>query len=153
MNIRPATAGDQAVLFEVHRSVFRAHIEKLWGWDEGWQRENFYAEFASSATSVIDVDGCIGGYIQIKDEHDRIYVQNIAISEELQGRGIGTQLLKGLQSNAAARKVPLQLGVFRTNTTAQRLYERLGFHQVGETHTHVEMSWAALQDADEASEL
>lgn len=152
MNMRPATAGDQPVLFEVHRSVFRAHIEALWGWDEVWQRENFAAEFASAATSILEEDGRIAGYIQTVDKHDRIYVQNIAISEEYQGKGIGTRLLKGLQSNAAARKVPLQLGVFRTNAPAQRLYERLGFQHVGETPTHVEMSWAASKRADEGGQ-
>jgi len=153
MNIRPATTGDLAVLFEVHRSVFRSHIEKLWGWDEDWQGENFASEFTAAATSVIEDDGHIAGYIQILDEDARIYVQNIAISEVFQGKGIGTQLLKGLQSDAAARKVPLQLGVFRTNTPAQRLYERLGFHKVGETHTHIEMSWAAPNLANEGGEL
>lgn len=149
MNMRPATAGDQPVLFEVHRSVFRSHIEKLWGWDEVWQRENFASEFASATTSVIEEDGRIAGYIQVMEKHDRIYVQNVAISEAFQGKGIGTQLLEGLQSNAAARKVPLQLSVFRTNTPAQRLYERLGFRPVGETQTHVEMSWAAARRPDE----
>lgn len=139
-------------MFEVHRSVFRSHIEQLWGWNEVWQRENFASEFASAATSILEEDGRIAGYIQIRDERDRIYVQNIAISEEFQGRGIGTRLLKGLQSNAAIRKVPLQLSVSRTNTPAQRLYERLGFQHVGETHTPDEMSWTASNRADEGGQ-
>lgn len=143
MNVRPATDSDQAALFDVHRAAFQGHIEKIWGWDESWQLSNFAAEFARAATSVIETNGQIIGYVQILDEDDRIYVQNIAILRESQGNGIGTQILKELQLAAAARKVPLQLSVFRTNTMAQRLYERLGFRRTGETRTHIKMSWVA----------
>jgi ribosomal protein S18 acetylase RimI-like enzyme len=79
--------------------------------------------------------------VQILEKEDRIHVQNIAISPEYQGKGIGSQILKNLQLKAATRKVPLQLGAFRTNTLAQKIYERLGFRQTGATDTHIEMSW------------
>ncbi|WWL46146.1 N-acetyltransferase [Pseudomonas parakoreensis] len=74
-------------------------------------------------------------------QEDRIHVQNIAISQAYQGKGIGSRILRNLQLQAAARKVPLQLGAFRTNTLAQKLYERLGFRRTGATDTHIEMSW------------
>ena len=143
MTLRPATDTDQTALFNLHRTVFQTHIEKIWGWDECWQRANFAAELASTTTSVIEEDGRMAGYLQILDEADRIYVQNIAISPEFQGKGIGSRILKGLQRQAAARQVPLQLGTFRTNTLAQKLYARLGFRQTGATDTHIEMSWTA----------
>ncbi|CAK9890016.1 MULTISPECIES: GNAT family N-acetyltransferase [Pseudomonas] len=143
MKVRPATDSDRAALFDLHRAAFHALIEETWGWDEGWQRSNFAAEFARTTTSVLEADGQIVGYLQVLDEEDRIYVQNIAIAAAFQGEGIGTHLLEELKLNAARRKVPLQLGVLRTNTSAQRLYERLGFRWTGETSTHIEMSWAA----------
>jgi ribosomal protein S18 acetylase RimI-like enzyme len=141
MTLRPATDSDQPALFDLHRAVFREHIEKIWGWDESWQRANFAVEFACAATSVIEQDGRIVGYVQILDKEDRIHVQNIAISPEYQGKGSGSRILKNLQLQAAARQVPLQLGAFRTNTLAQKLYERLGFRRTGATDTHIEMSW------------
>jgi ribosomal protein S18 acetylase RimI-like enzyme len=143
MNLRPAKTEDLALLFAIHRSVFRSHIEKLWGWDEDWQCENFLSECTTVATTVIEVDEQIAGYIQVLDRERQIYVQNIAIGPAFQNTGIGTMLLKDLQSRATARKVPIHLGVFRTNTPAQRLYKRLGFCNVGETRTHIELSWIA----------
>ncbi|MFJ2360635.1 GNAT family N-acetyltransferase [Pseudomonas fluorescens] len=143
MTVRPATDSDLTALFDLHRAVFREHIEKIWGWDESWQRANFAAEFACTATSVFEQGGRIIGYVQILDKEDRIHVQNIAISHEYQGKGIGSRILKKLQLQAAARQVPLQLGAFRTNTLAQKLYERLGFRRTGATDTHIEMSWTA----------
>lgn len=143
MTVRPATDSDLTALFDLHRAVFREHIEKIWGWDESWQRANFAAEFACTATSVFEHGGRIIGYVQILDKEDRIHVQNIAISHEYQGKGVGSRILKKLQLQAAARQVPLQLGAFRTNTLAQKLYERLGFRRTGATDTHIEMSWTA----------
>jgi ribosomal protein S18 acetylase RimI-like enzyme len=143
MNLRPATDTDRSALFNLHRAVFHDHIEKIWGWDERWRRDNFAAEFACATTSVIAVDGQTVGYIQVLDKEDRIHVQNIAVARAFQGKGIGSRLLKELQLKAAARHVPLQLGVFRTNTLALKLYERLGFCQTGETATHIEMCWSA----------
>lgn len=143
MTARPATDSDLTALFDLHRAVFREHIEKIWGWDESWQRANFAVEFACTATSVFEQGGRIIGYVQILEKEDRIHVKNIAISHEYQGKGIGSRILKKLQLQAAARQVPLQLGAFRTNTLAQKLYERLGFRRTGATDTHIEMSWTA----------
>lgn len=148
MNVRLAIASEQPALFELHRSAFRWHIESLWGWDEAWQRENFAIEFAATTTFILEKDGRIAGYIQLMDEDKRIYVQNIALAEDFQGKGLGTWLLKGLQLDAASRKALLQLSVFRTNARAQRFYERLGFLCVGETQTHIEMCWVASQRAE-----
>ena len=145
MNLRSIKADEFSILFEIHRCVFHSHIEKIWGWDERWQRENFAAECAAAATSVIEVDGRIAGYIQLRESESEIYVQNIAISPAFQGKGIGSQLLGNLQSKAQARMVPVCLGVFQTNRLAQNLYERLGFRVVGETRTHVEMRWEPSQ--------
>mgnify|MGYP006267770781 CR=1 FL=1 len=141
MNLRPSKINDLALLFDIHQSVFRSHIEKLWGWDEDWQRENFASECATSETSVIEVDGHIAGYIQLLEQESLIYIQNIAISPTFQGKGIGTLLLKNLQSSAAVKKITICLGVFQTNRSAQRLYEQLGFHTIGKTDTHINMSW------------
>lgn len=132
---------DEADLFEIHRAVFRSHIEQIWGWNEDWQRNNFATERASSTTSVIRIDARIVGYLQCRDEGNRIYVRNIALLPEFQGQGIGTALVKELQAMAAARDVPLELGVFRTNAPARRFYERLGFERTRDTETHTEMSW------------
>lgn len=141
MNLRPAKTEDLALLFAIHRSVFRQHIEKLWGWDESWQYQNFRSECAAAITSVIEIDDQIAGYVQVVDRGSQIYVQNIAIASAFQSKGLGTILLKDLQLRATTRQVPLHLGVFKSNMPAHRLYQRLGFRDVGETRTHIEMSW------------
>jgi len=141
MKLRPANTDDFAPMFDIHRSVFRSHIDELWGWDEDLQHENFASECTAAQTSVVEINGGVAGYIQTLEREDEIYVQNIAISASAQGKGIGTMLLKSLQARAEALEIPIRLEVFRSNKLAQRLYERLGFDSVGETKTHIEMFW------------
>ena len=141
LKIRPANTDDLVQMFAIHQSVFRSHIDELWGWDEDWQRGNFASECAAAETSVIEINGDIAGYIQTVEREDEIYLQNIAISANAQGKGIGTMLLKSLQSRAESLNAPLRLEVFRNNKSAQKFYERLGFINVGETRTHIQLSW------------
>lgn len=144
MDLRPAADCEGADLFEIHREVFRSHIEQIWGWNEEWQKANFAKELASSTTTVIWINYLIVGYLQVRDEGKRIYIQNIALLPDFQSKGIGTRLIKELQAAAAVRGVPVELGVFRTNESARRFYERLGFERTCTTETHTEMSWRTI---------
>ena len=54
---------------------------------------------------------------------------DIALLPRYCNRGIGTRLLRELQSEAAAAGKPLRIHVERVNP-ALRLYERLGFRQI-----------------------
>jgi ribosomal protein S18 acetylase RimI-like enzyme len=125
----------------LHEEVFRPHIEQIWGWDEEWQRINFASEFESTVTSVIEIDGRVGGYIQVRDEKHRLYLQNIALIPDFQSKGIGGELVAELQARARVRGIPLELAVFRTNISAQRFYARCGFRTAAESEAFVEMSW------------
>jgi len=143
MDVRRATLEDGPDLFELHRIAFKEHIERTWGWDEKWQRANFVRECASSITSVVRLNGRTVGYLQVQHDPHCIHLQNIALHPEVQNKGMGTTLLNDLKAAAAAREVPLELAVFRTNESAQRFYERHGFVRTSESKTHIEMSWRA----------
>ena len=142
-DLRTAAPEDLASLFELHRMVFRSHIEKIWGWSEEWQRTNFNRLFESSVTEVVEVAGCTVGYMQTEREAQRLYLRNIALHPGVQGLGIGTFLIRQLQQESKERGVPLELVLFRTNPRAREFYERLGFKQIGQTDAFIEMSWHA----------
>jgi ribosomal protein S18 acetylase RimI-like enzyme len=145
VDIRPATPRDVESLFELHRTVFRHHIEEMWGWDEAWQYSRFRQEFESSKTTVVELVGQMIGYVQTDADPNRLYLRNIALHPNVQGQGIGTFLVKRLQRTAAERGVPVYLSVFRTNRQAQEFYERLGFLTTSRTDELTEMSWNAGQ--------
>ncbi len=141
MDIRAATPADLDTLFDLHCTVFRHHIQEIWGWDEAWQRSRFEEECDASTVSVVQIDGRTVGYTQVASGDDRVYLQNIALHPDAQGRGIGTRLLEDIQRAAMQQEATLDLGVFRTNPRAVKFYERLGFRKTGQTDTHIKMSW------------
>ncbi len=57
-------------------------------------------------------------------------------------RGIGSRLVRALQSEAAAAGKPLSIHVERFNP-ALRLYERLGFRQLEDKGVYLFMEWLA----------
>jgi ribosomal protein S18 acetylase RimI-like enzyme len=67
---------------------------------------------------------------------------DIALLPEYCNRGIGTTLLRGLQSEAAAAGKPLRIHVERFSP-ALRLYERLGFRQIDDRGVYLFMEWKA----------
>ena len=58
-----------------------------------------------------------------------------------QGAGIGTMVIEKLLSDAKACHRTVELGVFKSNHSAIKLYVRLGFKQISETPTHILMKF------------
>jgi ribosomal protein S18 acetylase RimI-like enzyme len=54
--------------------------------------------------------------------------------------GIGTRLIRELQTEAKRQKKPLRLQVIRFSRSVS-LFERLGFQRISETGTHFQMEW------------
>jgi len=65
------------------------------------------------------------------------YIASIAVVEEFRGRGIGTRLLAHAEAHFAASASHIFLCVSSFNPGARRLYERLGYVEVGELKDYV----------------
>lgn len=141
MRLTPASITDQDALFVLHEQLFRHHIERIWGWDDAWQRTNFLKEWEESITELIHHDGENAGYLQIRPEPDHHYLLGISIHPDFQGRGLGTAVMETLQQRAALQQFPLRLSVFRTNPRVIAFYQRLGFRTEAETETGCRMVW------------
>ena len=70
----------------------------------------------------------------VEDETDasEFYLDTLAVLSEYRGRGIASLLLKGAIGRAAACGKPAGLLVDKDNNRARKLYERVGFRQIGE---------------------
>ena len=86
------------------------------------------------------MDGQPAGRLYVARGSDEIRIVDIALLPESCNRGIGTTLLRGLQSEAAAAGKPLRIHVERFNP-ALRLYERLGFRQIDDRGVYLFMEW------------
>ena len=137
--LRRATDSDKPFLYSLHRATMRDVIEKTWGWDEAWQRYDFEKRFGQYAVSIIEADGRDAGWLWLEWLPELIYVADFQVLPELQGRGIGTSVLRGLIGQAATRNVPVELVVLHVNPRARLLYERLGFGVTEERSPFIRM--------------
>jgi ribosomal protein S18 acetylase RimI-like enzyme len=143
-HLRPATHDDHDFLYRLHEAAMGDLIAQVWGWDDAWQERFFDEHFDPSGSRIVVVDDADVGVVAVEWRDDAAFIGNVEILPDYQGRGLGAAILRDVIAAAAARGLPVTLGVLKMNP-ARRLYERLGFTITGETETHCQMR-AALPE-------
>jgi ribosomal protein S18 acetylase RimI-like enzyme len=118
-------------------------------WREGygkWTAEHVRGGVANSTTSVIEIDDERVGRLRVARTTDYIELCGLQLLPHVQRRGIGTAIIEDLKARAAAAGIAFDLGVEKDNPGAHRLYERLGFVQVGETEQEYKLRWCPQPD-------
>ncbi|HEV2128036.1 MAG TPA: GNAT family N-acetyltransferase [Thermomicrobiales bacterium] len=142
--LEPAMPGDFDILFDIHRRAMGLYVEAIWGWDDGDQRRRFRGALKPGVQAVV-VDGAIVGMLDVRRGDDEVFIGNIELAPEMQGRGIGSAIIRSVLAEAQGHGVPVRLHVFKINSRARRLYDSLGFSVVGETELHYEMLWRTAE--------
>ncbi len=100
-----------------------------------WSREDFLREMTVNACArylVAETEGKVIGFAGAWIVLDEAHITNIAVLEGWRGKGAGRKLTEGLLQYAANLGVVYTtLEVRRSNETAKRLYQSLGFEYVG----------------------
>lgn len=104
------------------------------------QSGQFFISYPQARNSIILWNGDPIGRILIDRGEREFTLVDIALLPAHRNRGIGTSLLKDLIAEATDAGKPIQLHVVSSNS-AKRLYERLGFCQVGGEAAYLEMRW------------
>jgi ribosomal-protein-alanine N-acetyltransferase len=77
-------------------------------------------------------DGLAVAYCAVWVILDELHINNVAVSNGARRQGVATELVSFVLGNAAREgAVSAMLEVRRTNVAARRLYESVGFRQVG----------------------
>ncbi len=150
LRLRPATPRDRPFLLNLFATT-RADELSLMNWDEN-QKQTFIAmQFeAQSQHHVMNYPHAENRIILWNDEPvgrlllDRgeleLTLVDIALLPAHRNTGIGTGLIQEIVKEAVAAAKPIRLHVFSASA-AKRLYERLGFSQIGEDAAYLEMIW------------
>lgn len=77
---------------------------------------------------VYEEDGKVLGFIQVEEHYEILDLINIAVSENVHGKGIGSKLIQYAIEKSKADKMMLE--VRESNTSAIRLYEKNGFKEI-----------------------
>jgi [ribosomal protein S18]-alanine N-acetyltransferase len=109
--------------------------------EESWSAAAYWNELAETGSRhyvVALLDSAVVGYAGLAAFGDEAHVLTIGVTGAVQGRGIGTLLLRDLLAAAGPRTVFLDVRV--DNAVAQRLYERHGFVAVGRRRKYYQPS-------------
>ena len=135
--LRFATPDDHDLIYGLKVESVRPYVEKIWGWDEDYQRKDFDGDFSRMEQfNVIEVDGRFVGFVQYYFEYPYFEVVEIHLLPEFRGKGIGSEILRYLQKVCIAHDRKIRIGCFKENHRAKYLYQKLGFMQTEETDTH-----------------
>ncbi|MFG1620926.1 GNAT family N-acetyltransferase [Kribbella sp. NPDC049227] len=124
--VRPAVVEDIEVIAELRAEVMRPDLERLGRYDEHRVRQRFRDSFSKQHTSVIMVDGELAGCITLRPAEGRLWLEHFYLAPRLQGRGLGSAVLRAALDEADAQGVTVALNVLQ-GSDARRLYERHGF--------------------------
>jgi ribosomal-protein-alanine N-acetyltransferase len=122
--VRHATGSDVKAVAAIERSAFA----------DPWPEEAFEAQLERRVAwfAVAEVDREVAGYLVAFMVADEAEIANIAVREDLRGRGIGAALLDASLNEARVRGVSsVFLEVRESNATARRLYASRGFRKAG----------------------
>jgi ribosomal protein S18 acetylase RimI-like enzyme/2'-5' RNA ligase len=129
---RRATHDDFDTLFAINEAALRTYVEATFGpWDDTFQREQF-ARSDTGAHELFLHDETPIGFWLVSESATDVFLERLSLLPEYQGRGIGSELIRELQSRARQLRLPLRLRVFPVNP-ARHLYARLGFLVIGTT--------------------
>ncbi|MFG2799341.1 GNAT family N-acetyltransferase [Streptomyces pseudovenezuelae] len=124
--LRPATQADVEVIAELRAVVMRPDLERLGRFDEHRVRQRFRDAFVERHLSIIVAEGRLAGCVALRPAADGLWLEHFFIDPGLQGRGLGSAVLRGLLARTDADGARVRLNVLQ-GSAARRLYERHGF--------------------------
>jgi ribosomal protein S18 acetylase RimI-like enzyme len=124
--LRSAEPADVEVIAELRATVMRPDLERLGRFDQHRVRQRLRDSFSPQHTSVIVADGGFAGCVTVRPAEDGQWLEHFYLAPSLQGRGLGSAVLRTLLKQIDADGVLVRLNVLQ-GSAAQRLYERHGF--------------------------
>lgn len=147
-DVRP---DDEAAFFQLFAAV-RAEELRMEGWDPEVrnqtlrlqfeaQRRGYRQQYPSAQVRLILRAGAPVGWVTVDRSQASVHCVDIAVIAAERSKGVGTQVIRALQEEAAEAGRSVVLRVLRTNARALGLYVKLGFRGVGDTDLHTLMEW------------
>lgn len=142
--LRPARSDDFRFAWSLYEELMKPLTVALLGrWNESGQKQVIEWAVAQQGTLVIVRDELDVGWMQVIESPDNLYLGQLYVAPSLQNRGIGTAILRGLTDKARRGSKTLSLEVLKNNRS-RLLYERLGFHVIGESKYKLKMQWQEI---------
>lgn len=129
--LRAAEARDALDLTDCARAAYALYLPRM-------DREpapvlaDYQALIAADEVEVLVFEGRTAGFIVARPVADSLFIENLAVRPELQGRGLGRYLMQQAETRARTLgKILLRLYTNAVMTENMPFYESLGFQLEG----------------------
>ncbi len=152
VTLRPTRPDDESFLYDLYCST-RSEDLTAGDWDSPQQQmllkmqfigqqHSYRAQYPRADHDIILLDGLAIGRVMVERGDHEIRGVDIALLPAYRSAGVGGVIIQDLLDEARRAGKPFRIQVVRTNR-ARRLYDRLGFREIGDTGTHYVMEWTA----------
>ena len=142
---RQATDEDFEFTFKIKTSSTKKIVEKIWGWDDDIQLDYHTNQFNSNKIKIIIEGTQEVGYISTSITGNILFIENILVDPDFQGRNIGTRVLLDTIETAFEYNKIIELQVLKINKRAIKLYECLNFQTFEQTELHYKMRYKEME--------
>jgi ribosomal protein S18 acetylase RimI-like enzyme len=106
------------------------------------QEASYSTSFPLAETFIIEFYSIPVGKIILNNTHESLHIVDIALINNMRGKGFGSAILRALKQVAAQDFQPLRLTVDQQNSQAKKLYLKLGFTLFESSSTHDILLWS-----------
>ena len=146
--LRPARSDDFRFAWSLYEELMKQlTIELLGRWNEPGQKQVVELAVTHPGTSIVVKDELDAGWLHVVESPNAIYLGQLYLAPSFQNRGIGTAILRELTDRARRGSKTLTLDVMKNNRS-RMLYERLGFHVIGQSEYKLKMQWQETSPSD-----
>jgi N-acetylglutamate synthase-like GNAT family acetyltransferase len=129
--LRRADAGDIGPIRDLVTAAYEHYVARI-GRKPMTMRTDFSIALREHEVWVIEASGRVVGVLELVPHDDHLWLENVAVSPDWQGRGLGRRLLDHTEAEARRRDLPeVRLLTNERFTDNIAWYTRAGFR---ETH-------------------
>jgi ribosomal protein S18 acetylase RimI-like enzyme len=129
--IRAATAADVPAIADIVDQAYRYYIDRI-GKPPGPMLDDYAARVSEGTVWVLEEEAVIAAIIVLLPALNYLLLDNIAVSPNRQGVGLGRRLLAFAETEALRRGYcEIRLYTHQTMVENQRLYTSIGYEETG----------------------
>lgn len=151
LSLRAAVAGDRSFLLDLFREARpwlawtdgdRDFVENLYEQQYQAMRAGQEALYPEHLDFVIERTGQRVGRLVVDLGHAAWRISELHVLAAARGRGIGSDVVRSLQSAAGSMHLPITLSTPMLGSNGRAVYERLDFRVTAVRPPHYDMAWS-----------
>ena len=129
--IRAAVPADPPAIETIVEAAYSPYVARM-GKKPGPMLDDYAARIRDGEAAVLEAEGRVLGLLVLIDQPEALLLDNVAVAEAAQGRGIGKRLVEHAEAEARRRGYrAIALYTHETMTENVAIYAKLGYQETG----------------------